>query len=249
MNEAKFNQKSEVYTKARPSYPDELFDYLSSSSAITRNSCVADIGSGTGIFTTGIARFVQKVYAVEPNDEMRKQAQIAFSEHHNIVSVNATAEQTLLPADSVDCVTVAQAFHWFDRAAFKAECQRILKGDGRVILIWNDRDNSSTLIKENYRINAAFCPDFKGASNGISFDAEDFDDFFCKRCELQVFQNTVSYDLETFIFRNLSSSYAPKQGDAQYEQYIQALSELFQSYNTNGTVEYPYLTRCYIGTV
>ena len=59
----------------------------------------------------------------------------------------------------------------------------------------------------------------------------------------------MSYDKSTFIGRNLSSSYAPTEQDANYFDYINELSSLFDAHQINGTVLYPYVTRLYIGEV
>ena len=54
----------------------------------------------------------------------------------------------------------------------------------------------------------------------------------------------------SFIGKSLSSSYAPKQGDSEYEPFIQALSDLFDRYQTlDGTMLFPNYVRCYLGTV
>lgn len=249
MNEQKFTHKGQVYADARPSYPKELFDYLQERRIITPEGTVADIGSGTGIFTTQIAAYAKTLYAVEPNEDMRRQADAAFRSYPNIVSVNGTAEQTSLQDHSVDCVTVAQAFHWFDRAKFRKECMRILKDHKTVVLVWNDRDPSSKLIQDNYQINSVFCPNFKGSSAGISFLPESFDDFFKLRCEYSEFLNVYRYDISTFLKRNLSSSYAPHKNDIGYTEYVSSLTAVFDKHSVNGIVEYPYITRCYSGEV
>ena len=67
------------------------------------------------------------VIGVEPNDAMRKIAEQSLKLYSRFQSIKATAEHTTLKENSVDLVTVAQAFHWFDKEAFKIECQRILK--------------------------------------------------------------------------------------------------------------------------
>lgn len=63
------------------------------------------------------------------------------------------------------CKTVAQAFHWFDRDRFKAECQRILKLDGSVVLLWNSTDNNSPINIEIANINRRLCEKFDGYSS------------------------------------------------------------------------------------
>ncbi len=249
MNTNKFDEKGKVYAKARPDYPEELFLYLVSKNIIDNEKSVADIGSGTGIFTVQAARFAKTVFAIEPNYDMRLKAEDKFKFFPNIVSVNATAENTRLPDASVELVTVAQAFHWFDRKSFKSECQRILKHDGKVLLVWNDRDISSEVIRDNFAVNKNFCPDFKGSSNGIDFSKEGFKDFFVGEYEMIELDNSLVYDRDAFIARSLSSSYAPKENDSLYAEYVKALETVFEKHQVNGTVRYPYITRCYIGTV
>lgn len=150
MNEKKFDAKGSVYAKGRPAYPEQIFEYLIKTNVLKEDATVADIGSGTGIFTLQISPFVNKTFAIEPNDDMRDKAELLYNDFSNIVSVNGTAEATTLKNTCVDLITVAQAFHWFDRKSFKLECQRILKKNGKVFLVWNDRDTSSEIIKDNF---------------------------------------------------------------------------------------------------
>ena len=249
MNTSKFDNKGVVYAKARPGYPAALFSYLQKNGTLRKDAVVADVGSGTGIFTTQISAFAKKVFAVEPNEDMRRQAELQYAKLPGVVSIDGTAEQTSLPDASADLITVAQAFHWFDRTAFQTECRRLLKPHGKVLLVWNDRDTSSELIRDNFEINRRFCPSFKGSSNGIDFSPESFYDFFLGAFETPTFENNLSYDLEAFLYRNLSSSYSPREGDPNYEPYSQAIKELFLQYQKDGVVQYPYITRCYLGTV
>ena len=249
MNEHKFDKKGEIYSKARPSYPDELFAYLKEQKLISERTVAADIGSGTGIFTEELCPYVSKIFAIEPNDDMRSVAEEKYAVHNNIISVNSSAEDTKLDDKSVDFITVAQAFHWFDRQSFKTECRRILKDGGKILLVWNDRDTGSELIRVNYDINRRFCPNFKGSSNGIDFSKDAFKDFFEGDFDMVQFRNDLIYDENAFVSRSLSSSYAPKPGEEKYDEYAAELQELFKKFSQDGTAPYPYITRCYIGKV
>ena len=249
MNEKKFDAKGSIYEKGRPAYPEQLFDYLLKTQLVQSNTTVADIGAGTGIFTSQLSPFVSNIFAVEPNEDMRKKAEKRYKGFSNIISVNGTAENTTLSANSVDLITVAQAFHWFDRASFKLECQRILSCRGKVFLVWNDRPLTSKIIKDNFEVNKKFCPNFKGSSNGIDFSKNGFMDFFEGDFKLVEFENNFLYDKDAFVFRNLSSSYAPKAGDDSYDDYVKAILKVFDMHSENGVVNYPYITRCYVGKV
>ena len=137
MNENKFNGMGKIYSKYRPSYPFSFIDYLFTDVGISQNSIIADIGSGTGILTRQLLEKGCKVYGVEPNADMRVIAESNLREFPGFTSVNRGAENTTIDDNSVDYITVAQAFHCFDRERLKKECHRILKPEGKVVLVWN----------------------------------------------------------------------------------------------------------------
>ena len=118
-NTKKFNNKADKYSSGRPSYPKELIKTLYDMYGFNKSSVIADIGSGTGILTRQLLEMGSEVYAVEPNENMRKKAKAELARIEKFHSVNATAENTALIDRSVDHITVAQAFHWFDTALFK----------------------------------------------------------------------------------------------------------------------------------
>ena len=63
----------------------------------------------------------------------------------NLITIHTKAEKTKLSDNSIDLITVAQAFHWFDKYEFKQECNRILKENCNIALIWNEVDyNTNT---------------------------------------------------------------------------------------------------------
>jgi len=105
------------YVRYRPRYPRELLDWLSETIGFAPAWRVADVGSGTGIFAELLLENGNEVFAVEPNDGMREEAEASLAHFPNFHSVNGTAEATTLPDHSVNLVTAAQAFHWFDPAA------------------------------------------------------------------------------------------------------------------------------------
>lgn len=105
MNEEKFSGKAEHYDRYRPSYPDRLIDWLYEK---TGAEAVADIGAGTGKLTSCLAKKPWRVTAVEPNADMLARLKENVPEARII---QASAEHTGIKANSVDLVTVAQAFH------------------------------------------------------------------------------------------------------------------------------------------
>ncbi len=251
MNEHKFDGMGQVYAQFRPSYPQAFITYLYADVLLRADSVLADIGAGTGILTRQLLEQGSLVYAVEPNPDMRAVAEADLNGFKNFVSINGTAEKTTLAADSIDCITVAQAFHWFDRPQFQKECRRILKTDGKAVLVWNSRDFESELVQENDAVNRKYCPNFKGFIGGMrgAVDEGDFDDFFVGGYETKAFAHPLQFDKQGFIGRNLSASYALKENDSDYKAYIAQLGVLFEKYAVGNTLIMPNITRCYVGSV
>jgi SAM-dependent methyltransferase len=124
-----FARSAEAYELGRPGYPAAALEPLRLSSAMT----VLDLAAGTGKLTRALAESGAIVIAVEPVAEMRA----ALPE--SVRALDGTAEAIPLEAASVDLVTVAQAFHWFDGPAALTEIHRVLRPGGRLALLWNRR--------------------------------------------------------------------------------------------------------------
>jgi len=244
-----FNGLANVYTVGRPLYATEFIEVLCSKYGISEKSILADIGSGTGKFAKQLLDKGITVYSVEPNTDMRNIAIKELQHYAKFKSVNGTASETMLKDDSVSCITVAQAFHWFNVAEFKKECKRILHKGGYVFLIWNMRDMSNIVNQISYEIYSKYCPKFKGFGGGIQRDDIRIKEFFDNNYEYAEFSNPLFYDKETFISRSLSGSYSLKQEDEGYSEYISELSDLFDKYEDNGYLEMANNTVVYIGKI
>ena len=250
-NTKKFDNMGKLYACHRPAYPQDFIDYLCSEIGLCASSIVADIGSGTGILTKQLLESGAKVYAVEPNDDMRLISEQGLKDYGNFYPVKGTAENTSIYDKSVDFITAAQAFHWFDAQKFKTECNRILKPSGKVILVWNSRDEESPAVQKSDMINKKYCPNFKGFSGGMRGTEDDtnFSGFFTEGYEKKVFSNNIIYDKNGFVGRNLSGSYALKEDDENYLHYVSELDAVFDKYSINGQFVMSNYTQSYVGSV
>ena len=248
MNTEKFTGKADIYKAYRPKYSEQFLEYLFTEIGITDRCLVADVGSGTGIFSKQLLDKGCSVFGIEPNNHMRCIAESDLVEYSNYKSINGTAENTTLPDRSVDFITVAQAFHWFNPIDFKNECYRILKENGKVVLVWNNRDESSPLVIENSRIVYQYCPEFSGFSSEIEHSV--LKEFF-KNGEYTIrkFTNNLSFNKDGFIGRNLSSSYAPKEKDMNFDIFVKEISILFEKYAQDDFIVIPNYTVCYVGEI
>ncbi len=136
---AGYSHSADAYERGRPEYPAEATRHLTHALCLSEDSCVLDLGAGTGKFTQWLARMCSKVIAIEPVASMRER--LAANVPRATI-LDGTAEKIPLSAGLADAVTVAQAFHWFDGALALAEIHRVLKPGGRLGLVWNVRDES-----------------------------------------------------------------------------------------------------------
>src|ERR1700751_2712080 len=123
----RFSDRVENYIRYRPSYPPQVLETLRAECGLTRDSTIADIASGTGIFSRLLLDNGNRVCGVEPNREMREAAERLLAGFPRFISVSGTAEATTLADRSVDFATAAQAAHWFDLPKARKEFARILK--------------------------------------------------------------------------------------------------------------------------
>ena len=250
MNEHLFSRRQHLYHQSRPGYPAALFEALKARALVHPQMRAAEFGCGTGIFTRQLSCCVKEVAAMDPNPDMLEKARVSLRDCAHVTLLPGSGEHCPLPDHWADCAFAAQAFHWFDRRQFKIECRRILKPKAPLILIWNQRDPRSVLIQRNEALNRDCCPQFKGFSNGLNLDDPTvFRDLFDYACPPLIFDHPQRMDRDTFLQRNLSSSFAPHPHDPAAAQYLAGLNELFDTYSHGGFLIYPYRTLCFIGNL
>jgi SAM-dependent methyltransferase len=244
----RFSSRVENYIKYRPGYPSEIIEALRSECGLTSGSIVADVGSGTGILTEMFLRNGNLVYGIEPNREMREAAERLLKGYPRFHSVAAQTEETTLDDASVDFITAGQAFHWFDRAKARTEFARILKPQGWVALIWNERVTTTTSFLVAYeQLLKDYSIDYEQVDHRRIDDDVIHDFFGSDQCRLKQFENVQVFDYEGVKGRLLSSSYAPEEGHPNYEPMLTELERIFQAYQDEGKVVFEYLTQMYYG--
>lgn len=248
----RFSNRVENYVKYRPGYPSEMFSFLIKQKVLKSDSVIADIGSGTGISAKLFLDNGNVVHGVEPNKEMREAAERILGGNKNFKSVNGKAEATTLKNKSVDIVLAAQAFHWFDGDLFKKEVVRLLKPNGYLVLIWNDRliDESEFLIEyENLLHN--FSVDYAEV-NHKNITNKEIRNYILsvidnKSFNESSFKNFQEFDYEGLKGRLLSSSYVPTEEHPKYNEMLKELKRIFDTFSKDGMVRFEYNTNLYYG--
>jgi len=244
----RFSNRVDDYARYRPGYPAALADGLRARCGLPDGAIVADMGSGTGAFTGCLLSAGFQVSAVEPNAAMRQRAESLLGANPHFQSVDGSAEASGLGAGSVDLVTAAQAFHWFDQIAVGAEWRRILRPRGWVALIWNERDKRRAEFGRDYQ---ALLLEYATEPRLVDRDHDQpqrIDRLFEPgRCERATFDHRQLLDLDGLRGRLLSSSYAPAAGDLRHAPMMRDLERLYRRHQRDGLVSFEYETRVYFG--
>jgi ubiquinone/menaquinone biosynthesis C-methylase UbiE len=231
------------YDKYRPRYPEGILDFMKMELGFSSASTVADVGSGTGILCELLLKNGNFVFGVEPNSAMKDIAEAILSRYPNFRSVNGCAEATTLPSASVDFITAAQSFHWFDASKARVEFSRILKPEGWVILIWNTRNMSTAFMRAYEQL----VQDFADKPTRVRHEdvgekgIRDFLGEYKKR----IFRNAQVLDLAGLEGRLLSSSYSPLPGDPRHSAMLKELRSIFDSHQKEGYVQLEYNTELF----
>ena len=232
----------------RPSYPGALLKLLHEAWGLTPATVIGDIGSGTGLLSRLFLENGNEVFGIEPNAAMRMAGEEYLAGFAQFHSLEGAAEATTLADARVDAVVAGQAFHWFDPVAARAEFQRILRRDGWVALISNERlTQPSGFLQDYERLLQKFASEYGRVREmypnrekiGRFFGHADFRD--------DRIENGQLLDFDGLRGRLLSSSYAPDKGHPQHEAMLEELARIFDEHQSEGRVKFEYETRVYSG--
>ena len=244
----RFSSRVDNYVRYRPGYPLEILELLKKECGLAPESVIADIASGTGIFTRMLLENGNCVFGVEPNAKMRRAGERFLENHAGFTSVAGTAEATTLPDHSVDFVTAAQAAHWFDREKARREFIRILKPEGCwAVLLWNERRTDSTPFLRDYEhLLLTYGTDYQEVRHERT--TAEIAGFFApspfRSCGLEMRQEVDYAGLEG---RLLSSSYVPTSNHANYEPMLRELQRIYKAHQVSDRVRLEYNTLVYCG--
>lgn len=244
----RFSSRVDNYIKYRPGYPQAVITTLQDECQLTTESTIADIGSGTGILTVLFLQNGNPVFAVEPNAEMRSAGERLLQGYPRFHSIAGRAEATTLAGQSVDFVVAGQAFHWFDHQKARVEFMRILRPDGWVMLVWNERETQASPFLVAYeQLLQRYATDYSQVDHR-QVDQTVLANFYgAQGFKSKTFRHQQNFDHAGIRGRLLSSSYTPEPGHPNYNPMLAELAEIFHSYQVDGRIAFEYSTKLYYG--
>jgi SAM-dependent methyltransferase len=246
----RFSNRVDDYVRYRPDYPPALLDWLRHAHGVDASWRVADIGAGTGISSKMFLDAGHAVTAVEPNAAMRHAAETWLGSDPRFHAVDGRADATTLADHSVDLVSVAQAFHWFDPAATHREFHRILRPGGLAALYWNSRRLTSTPFLVGYEaLLQTYGTDYTSVAERYGDEPRMREWFGAGWKGTAQFDHCQLLDFDALRGRLMSSSYAPKADHPNHAPMIETLHKLFDACQVDGRISFDYDTRVYVGEV
>ncbi len=245
---ARFSDRVDDYVKYRPHYLQDVVQAVEQACGLRPEHTIADVGCGTGLLAKIFLENGNRVVGVEPNRQMRIGGENYLAEYSNFSMVDGSAEATGLAEASVDFVMAGQAFHWFRPDETRAEFARILRPQGWVVLVWNDRDTTSKPFLHAYEdFVLRHSTDYEQVAHKYLASYDALQRFFAPG-EVRLIEqhNEQQLDFDGLRGRLLSSSYVPKAGE-KYEAMMRELPHLFSSHADNGQVTLEYDTKIFYG--
>ncbi len=246
---ARFSERARDYSIGRPSYPEEVLAQIISSLPIELPRIAIDIGAGTGSLTRVLLMNGFEVTAVEPSEEMRQECDAICAGYENYASRAGTAESIPAENQSASLITAAQSFHWFNPRQARAECQRVLHPQGKVAILWNNRDKKDPLQQRLTSLFSTYGGErFEAQRVGLERE-EDVSTFFGKPVSRSVFDYEQCLTEEAFVALGRSRSYMPKPGTELDRTAIEDLRALHRQFSDGGLAAIRYQTHLYLDTL
>jgi len=131
-----FNSAADLYQRARPEYPTELFDVLVDSTGIDAGSALLEVGCASGKATLPLARRGFHITAIEIGTELATAARRNLADYPNVHVANSAFELWSPDAGRFDLVFAATAWHWMNPVTRYQRAWELLR-PGKYLAFWS----------------------------------------------------------------------------------------------------------------
>jgi len=227
-----FDQVSDVYARARPSYPREAAAWLAEGTT----DVVLELAAGTGKLTEQLVALGHRVVASEPSPQMLAHLSRRLPD---IATLQAPAEDIPLRAASVGLVVAAQAYHWFDTERALPEIARVLRPGGAFAAVWNLRDERIPWVR---RLGTLIGTQEQNNDPTADLDASGL----FETVQTATFRFWQPLDQQSLRDLVSSRSNVATMPQAEREQLLRKVDALYEEYGRGADgMLLPYLTKCY----
>ncbi len=240
-----FSSAAELYQHARPDYPNQVIQWLQDELLLNTQAEVLDLGAGTGKFLPYLAHITSHLHAVEPVAEMLAQLKQA---HPQVNAVQASSHQLPFESNSLDAVFCAQSFHWFANIESLNEIHAVLKPEGHLGLIWNQRDIEIDWVKALADVLSPLegdTPRYHSALWKQVFEHQ----FLFQLQSVKLFSHVHRGTVEQVVSKRLlSTSFIACMPVEQQQQLKLQFEKIVQNYtgkSAQDEIEFPYVTYAY----
>ncbi|MBY0518619.1 MAG: class I SAM-dependent methyltransferase [Bacteriovoracaceae bacterium] len=120
-----------LYSEARPYFHPYVISLVRDTLKMKHKFPLAlDVACGTGQSSRALLEIAECVVGIDVSRAMLQHAYGA----PNLIYQKSKAEQLNFPDESLEFMTVGQAFHWFHRQHFYLEASRVLKPKGYLVI-------------------------------------------------------------------------------------------------------------------
>lgn len=241
-----FSSAAELYQQVRPSYPQSIALWLQDRLQLSSETMLLDLGSGTGKFLPYLQQITQHITAVEPIGEMLAQLKQAYP---NVQTLQAFSNNMPIQHQTVDVVTCAQSFHWFANLETLTEIHRILKPNGYLVLIWNQRDIGVNWVKALADVISPF------EGNTPRYHSNQWRKVFQEQDLFKLYQETTIPHLhhgtveQVVSKRLLSTSFIaamPKSKQLELKAQFERIVQEYTGKSLDEKIDFPYITHVYV---
>lgn len=241
-----YSTKASQYARYRWDYAPQAIQAVLDATQLSPALVVADIGAGTGILSRHLAGHAGRLYAVEPNPEMRRVAHDELGRFPSVEIVDGRAEATTLPATSVDLIAVAQAIHWFDPEPTRREFMRIVKPGGWLALLRNyGTDEALGRAMQALRVPENGVEPHPAAQRAADKTPDEY--YGGAPFVKKTYPFCLREPWETFIGSLISASDMPDPDHPLYANLERAARRVFDRFSSGGLLEVHGETELYLG--
>jgi SAM-dependent methyltransferase len=130
-----FDRFATLYDRARPNYPEQLFDDLLALGNIEPGTRVLEIGCGTGKASLPLARRGCRLVCVELGERLAEIARLNLADFPLVDVITTSFDTWELQVVDFDMVFAASAWHWLDPSTRYGNAARLLKPGGLLALV------------------------------------------------------------------------------------------------------------------